>query len=152
MVEILTKENEKVLDESTKIIQTLDKSILEMTEKDEKLHDEVTNFMVEFWCSSDQSTENGNKVITSLGTTMQTEKEALPHYRYEIQVDNSKLNASVVFKDEKHQKDLATENNLTDKLAQKNEKAKVLLVKLNYTNKCLDDLKLEKTVIKSCVS
>ncbi|CAI9293756.1 unnamed protein product [Lactuca saligna] len=39
-----------------------------------------------------------------------------------------------------------------DKLDQKTEKSKVLLLKLNYANWHLDDLELEKTVLMSCVS
>lgn len=62
------------------------------------------------------------------------------------------INTFVVWKIGKLQKDLATEKNLMDKLAQKTEKEKVLLVKLTYANKHMDGLESEKTVLKSCVS
>ncbi|CAI9298949.1 unnamed protein product [Lactuca saligna] len=39
-----------------------------------------------------------------------------------------------------------------DQLAEKAQKAKVLSIKLQYTNKHMDDLKSEKTIIKICVS
>lgn len=83
-VEILIKENAKLLAESTKIIQESKKRISETTEKVEKLHDEVTKFMADFWRSSDENTEAINKVIAGLGSTLQIEKEALSRVRSEI--------------------------------------------------------------------
>lgn len=72
--------------------------------------------------------------------------------RSQIQVDNSALNIAIENKIEKLQADLATDNNLMDKLAQKTKKVKVLSVKLNYANRHLHDLGSEKIVLKSCVS
>lgn len=95
-IEMLTKVNEKVLEESTKAIQASEKTISETTAKVEKLHDEVMKFMVEFRCSSDENTENVNKVITSLVSTLQTKKEALSHVRSKIKLGNTELNTFVV--------------------------------------------------------
>lgn len=108
--------------------------------------------MADFRRSSDENTDTINKVIVGLGSTLRTEQEVLSHVRSEIKHDNTKLNTSVVSKIEQLQKDLAVENNLTDKLAQKTENAKILSFKLQYMNKHLDGLESEKTVIKSCVS
>lgn len=123
-----------------------------MTEKVEKLHNELTKFMADFERCSDENTEHVNKVIASLDCTLQTEKEALSSVRYKKQHDNSELNTYVVSNIDQLQKDLATKNNLMDKLAQKNEKAEVLSIKLTYANKHLDDLESKKTVRKSCFS
>lgn len=48
MVDMLTKENAKVLADSTRIIQASEKTIAETTEKVKKLHDDVTKFMADF--------------------------------------------------------------------------------------------------------
>lgn len=106
--------------------------------------------MADFQRSSDENTESINKVIAGLCSTLQAEKEALSCVCSEILVDNSRLNSYVLIKIEQLQKDLAMENTIMDKLAQKIEKAKVVSVKLNYTKKRLDDFESEKTVIKSC--
>lgn len=69
-----------------------------MTEKFEKLHSRVSKFMADFQSSADQNTKAGNEIITSLGATLQTEKEALSHVRGELKADNSNMNASIVSK------------------------------------------------------
>lgn len=152
MVEMITKGNEKSLEESTKEIQASEKTITEMTKKFVKLHAEVTKFRFDFQSSADQNTEVANKVITSLGTNLSTNREALSRLRGELKADNSELNASIISKIEQLQKDLAAENAIMDKLATKNEKSKVLSIKLNYVNKHLDDLETKKASIRSCVS
>ena len=48
MVEMLTKGNEKVFEDSTKEIQALEKTITDMNKKAEKLRAEVTMFMDDF--------------------------------------------------------------------------------------------------------
>lgn len=83
---------------------------------------------------------------------MKAEKEALSLIRTEIKVANAELTSIVASKIEKLQADLATENNLMDKLAEKIEKSKVLSVNLQYANERVDDLEFEKTVVKSCAS
>lgn len=108
--------------------------------------------MTEFKTSSDSNTKAVNKVIAEFRTSLQANKEALSLFLSEIKLDNIELNASIVSKIEKLQKDLVAENNLMDKLAENIQNAKVLSVKLQYTNKCVDDLESEKTVVKSCVS
>lgn len=105
--------------------------------------------MVDFQRSSYENTEALNKVIACVGSTLQTEKEALSCVRSEIQREYSELNTYGI---DKLQKDLSTENNLMNKPTQKTGKVKVLSVNLNYANKHLDDLESEKTVLKSCVS
>lgn len=80
-------------------------------------------FMADFRNSSDQSTTAANKVITSFGTTLPIEMEALSKVHSDIQTDNAELNTTIVLKIDQLQKDLATENNLMDQLALKTEKA-----------------------------
>lgn len=99
----------------------------------------------------DENTKGVSKVIISLGSTLQAEKEALSRVCSTIQLANSELNIGIESKIEKLQSDLVVENNLMDKLAQKTEKSKVLTLMLNYDNKHLDDLESEKAVVKSCV-
>lgn len=101
MVDMLTKENAKVLADSTRIIQASEKTIAETTEKVKKLHDDVTKFMADFWRSSDENTECVNNVIARLGSTLQIEKEAFSCVRSIIQVDNSELNIVIESKIEK---------------------------------------------------
>lgn len=97
-IKMITKENAKLLVESTNIIHESEKTISEMTEKVKKLHDEETKFMTEFRCYFDGNNENVNKVITRLGSTLQAEKKAISHVRSEIKLDNTKLKALVVSK------------------------------------------------------
>ena len=73
--------------------------------------------MVDFRRSSDKSTEAANKVITSLGSTLQTEKAVLSKVHTEIQVDNAELQTSITTQLDKLQEDLAIENLLIDKHA-----------------------------------
>lgn len=123
-----------------------------MIKKVEKLHAEVTKFMVDFQCSANQNIEAANKVITSLDTTLQTERESLSRIHGELKDDNFEMNAFIVSKIEKLQQDLVAQSVIMDKLAVKTEKAKVHSLKLNYANKHLDDLETEKEVIKSYLS
>lgn len=99
----------------------------------------------------DKNTNASSKFITGFRTSLQAEKKALSLVRYVIKQDNTRLNASIVSKIERLQKDLAVENNIMDKLAAKTEKAKVLSVKLHSTIKRLDDLESKRIVIKSSV-
>lgn len=107
--------------------------------------------MEEFQTSSDQNTTAANKVITSLATTLQLEKEALFKVRSDLKVDNAEMSASIVSKIEKLMEDLTTENNIMDQLAVKTKKAKVLSVKLSHANKQIGDLNTDNNVLKSCV-
>lgn len=108
--------------------------------------------MADFWKSSDENIESANKVVISLSSNLQVEKESFSHVRSEIKADSDELKTSIISKIEKLQVDIATENTIMDKLTQKSENVKFLSLKLNYTNKCLDDFESENTVIKSCVS
>lgn len=91
-------------------------------------------------------------MITSLSSTLHTEKEALSKVHSELKDDNMEMSASIVSKIEKLQAGLAIENQIMDKLAVKTEKAKVLSVQVAHANQQLDTLKTEKLVIKSCVA
>lgn len=53
------------------------KIVCEATKKVEKQVNDVTEFMLDFFRSSDKNIEAANKVITSLGMTLQTKKDAL---------------------------------------------------------------------------
>lgn len=149
--EMLTKENAKALAESTNATEASKKTIRDTTEQVAKINVEVTKFMSGFQSSSYLNTAAANKVITSLITSLQTKREALTRVRGEIKVENSELNSSNVSNIEQLQKDLVVENAIVDKLAENTEKAKVLSVKLHYTNKCLDDLKSDRIMFWSCI-
>lgn len=129
-VEMRTMANAKFLEDSTKTIHASEKILSETNEKLEKLLHNVRSFMAEFRSSTDSNTEAMNKVITRFWTSLKAKKEAFSIVFSKIKQDNIELNASVVSKIEKLQSDLAAENNLMDKLAEKTAKAKVLLVKL----------------------
>ena len=129
-VEMLTKGHAKVLEDLTKEIEVSKKTISETTEKVEKLHQHDTSFMVEFRTSDDINIEAMNKVIAGFQTSLHAKKEALSLVLSQIKLNNTEQNAYVVLKIEKLQKDLAAKNNIMDKLAEKTEKAKILLVKL----------------------
>lgn len=102
--------------------------------------------MANFRHSSDQNTIEANKVLTNLGTTLRSEKEALSRVHTDLRTDNAKMNASIVSKIEQLHNDLPAKNAIMDKLAQKTKKANVLSVKLHYKTKRLDDLESDKTI------
>lgn len=129
----------------------LRKQLLKRPKKSKKLHGDVIQFMVDFRKSSNENTSAVNKVIAGLDFTLQTEKESLWRVFSALRVDNSELNIAIESYIEKLQSDLAVENNLMDKLAQKTEKAKHLSLKLTYANKHVEDLELQKIILKSCV-
>ena len=72
---------------------------------------------------------NANEVISSLGSTIFTKKDALEKGRTGTQSNNSKINPSITSKIEKLHEDLAIENAIMDKIVVKTEKVKVLTVK-----------------------
>ena len=76
IIATFTKKHAKSLDASTKVVENSEKTIHEATEKVEKLVNEVTKFMVDFRWSLDKNTEATNKIITSLGSNLQTDKVA----------------------------------------------------------------------------
>lgn len=152
LIETLTKEHAKNLGNSTKAVENSEKTVRETTEKVEKLLSDVTQFMAEFQKSSDQNTAFANKVLTSLGTTLLTEKEVLSKVHSELRVDNAKMSAFIVSKIKNLQEDLATKNKLMDKLAIKTEKTKVLSLRLSQANKQINDHNYEKVVLKICVA
>ncbi|CAI9274748.1 unnamed protein product [Lactuca saligna] len=152
LIETLTKEHTNSPVASTKVVENLESTVREMTEKVEKLLANVTHFMEEFQSSSENNIATANKVITNIGYILQSEKEALYKVHSDLQVDNTKMNAFVVSKIEKLQVDLAIENALMDKLVVKTEKVKVLPVNLSHAKTQIDELKSERDVMKSGVA
>lgn len=63
IVEMLTKDNVKVLDDPTKVIKASEKSISESTTKVKKLYEDVTAFINEFRTTHDANTKFANKMI-----------------------------------------------------------------------------------------
>lgn len=106
----------------------------ETTEKVKKLLCEVTTFMGTFQNPFELSNTNANKVISSLGETLQTEKTALAKVRTEIKNDHAKLQTSITSKLDKLQEDLAIQKKIMDELVVKTKKGKVLSMKLSHAN------------------
>ncbi|CAI9263909.1 unnamed protein product [Lactuca saligna] len=102
--------------------------------------------------SFESNTTKANAVITSLGSTLRTEKDALEQVLTSIQSTNTEFQSSLSSKIEKLHEDFAMENKIMDDLAVKTEKVKVLYVKLNHANKRIEDLLSEKVVMKSCIT
>ncbi|KAI3701012.1 hypothetical protein L2E82_45654 [Cichorium intybus] len=152
MVEALTKANSKVLENSAKAIGNLEKLMTETTIKVEKLLQEVVTFIKDFRTSNDANTKSVNKVITGFWDSLKAEKEALSVLRADIKKENADLASSLNAKVEKLQQDLAMENQVMVQLAEKNQKVKVLYVKLKHASEQLDTVTNENAVIKSCVS
>ena len=84
--------------------------------------------------SCESNTAAANKVNSSLGSSLQTEKEPLKKIRTELHADNSEFQTSISSKIEKLQEDLATTNKIMDQVIVKTEKSKVLSVKLSNAN------------------
>ena len=96
IIEILTKSNVKVLEDSTQAIQASKKTILETIEKFEKLLQDFWSFMTDFRSTTNSNTEFMNKVIVGFPTSMQAKKEALFLVCFNIKQDTNDFNASFV--------------------------------------------------------
>lgn len=70
----------KALSASTKVVANFDKTVREITKKVKKLFADVTQFMEGFPSSYDKNTAVANKVITSHGSTLQTENKPCPNF------------------------------------------------------------------------
>nr|KAJ0188191.1 hypothetical protein LSAT_V11C900483250 [Lactuca sativa] len=123
---------ERVTEEHTANVSTLSKVVSDftdasksMTEKVDKLIADTIEFMEDYKNTYNANTMTANKAIK---------------------------NSSIAVKITKLQEDLAAENKITDALAIKEEKCKVLGNKLHYTTKQIDDLLAEKAVMRSCIS
>lgn len=90
--------------------------------------------MGNFRTSFETNTTKENQVITSLGSTLHTDKVALDMIRTDLQTDNTEFQTSISSKIEKLQEDLAMENKIMDELPLKIEKLNVMSVKLTYVN------------------
>ena len=98
------------------------------------------------------NTAKENAVVTSLGTIFRTEKDALEKVCTGIQSDNTEFHTSISSEIAKLHEDLTLENKITDEIAIKTEKAKVLSIKLTHANKHFDNLLSEKAGMKSCIA
>ncbi|CAI9288824.1 unnamed protein product [Lactuca saligna] len=93
-----------------------------------------------------------NEVISSLRSTLCTEKAKLEEVRTGLQVDTSEFNTSISSKIQKLQDDLSIEIKIIDALVVKTEKVKVLTIKLENDEKQINELLSKRAVVKSWVA
>ncbi|CAI9260277.1 unnamed protein product [Lactuca saligna] len=107
------------------------KSFLETLTKEHSANLEKMNKAVDLfvYSSFESNTAKTNEVISSLGSTLKTEKEKLEVVCTSLQTDYVEFNSSIISKIIKLQDDLAMERKIMDALAIKTEKVKVLIVK-----------------------
>lgn len=100
-LETVTIEHASKLAKTNKFVEDSQHTFKDSTEKVEKLLSDVQTLMGEFKVPSESNTATVNKVITSLGTSLQTKNYALKKVRTEIQVYNSEFQTSISSKIEK---------------------------------------------------
>lgn len=133
-LETLTKEHASNLSITNKHIADSTQTCKEMAKKVAKLISDAQTFICNFHTSYESNTAKANPLISSLGTSLQTKKDALEKARIGIQSDNTEFHTSISSKIDKLQADFAHENKIMDERAVKTEQAKVLSVKLTHEN------------------
>ncbi|CAI9293820.1 unnamed protein product [Lactuca saligna] len=123
-----------------------------MTEKVDKLIYDAQVFMEIFQQSFDSNTAASNEVISSLSTSLNSERAKFQDICNGLKDDYDKFQSSITSQLSKLKGDLEMERKVMDALAIKTEKVKTLSVKLEQFEKQVQDLLLEKAVIKSCIT
>lgn len=148
-MEMLTSTNSKLIEESTRAVQALDRKITEVLNKVLLLQSKVKEFMADFRASSDKSTIDMNKVIDAFDSSLKADREALSMIHVDIKLENVDLNSTITTQLDNLKLDLAIENKIMDALGQNTQKAKVVTEKLKHAKLEVARLQDEKFSIKA---
>ncbi|CAI9295633.1 unnamed protein product [Lactuca saligna] len=121
------------------------KSLLETLMKEHSTNLEKMNKVVD-------ASAKANEVISSLGSTLKTEKEKLQEVCTGLKSDHDEFQSSISLQIYKLQDDLIMEREIMDALAVKTKKVKVLTVKLENVEKQVNDLLSEMETMKSYIT
>ncbi|CAI9289761.1 unnamed protein product [Lactuca saligna] len=100
----------------------------------------------------ESNTAKANEVISSLGSSLKTEKVKLQEVHTSPKSNHAELKSSISSQLSRHQDDLAMERKIMDALEAKTEKVKVLTIKLENAEKQVNSLLSEKAVMKSYIT
>ncbi|CAI9282553.1 unnamed protein product [Lactuca saligna] len=129
--ETLTKEHSAKLEKTNKVVDASASVCNDTTEKVDKLITNPRLFMEKFQSSFECNTIKANEVISSLGSTLKTEKAKLEQVRCGPQTDNVELNSFILSKITKLQDELAAENKIMDALVVNTKKLRLVFAMLH---------------------
>ncbi|CAI9282769.1 unnamed protein product [Lactuca saligna] len=122
------------------------------TEKIDKLITDAMVFMEKFQSFFESNTTKVNEVISSLGSTLKTEKAKLQEVCTGLTTNHAQFNTSISSQISKLHDDLKMESTIRDTFAVKTENVNVLKVKLENAEKQVNDLLSEKETMKSYIA
>ncbi|CAI9288598.1 unnamed protein product [Lactuca saligna] len=150
LLETLTKEHSTNLEKMNKGVDDTATVCNNTTEKVDKVIFDATAFMNNFQTSFESNTAKANEAISNLGSSLKAEREKFQEVRTGIKNDHDEFKSSISSQISKLRDDLAMESKIMDSLTIKNEKVKVLFVKLEQAEKQVKDLLSKRAVMKIC--
>ncbi|KAL7616230.1 hypothetical protein Lser_V15G04372 [Lactuca serriola] len=152
VLDTFVKEHVATLDKANKAVESSTQSCLQATEKVDKLIFDIKTFITEINPAAENNATNENDAIVNLNTSLQKERESIVKLRADIYTNNSAFQESISSRISKFQEDMAVESKIMDQLAIRTTQLKTQSVKLKHAQQELEELKFERTGIKSCVS
>ncbi|CAH1453517.1 unnamed protein product [Lactuca virosa] len=108
--------------------------------------------MENFQTTFNSNTTAANEALKSLGSLFKSEKAKLQESRTGLKTDHEAFQTSISSQITKLQDELANESNIKDSLSLKTEEVKVLSVKLDTSEKHVNDLLSQRAVMRSCIT
>ncbi|CAI9298790.1 unnamed protein product [Lactuca saligna] len=152
LLETLTKEHSANLEKMNKPVEASATVCNNTTEKVDKLITNPRVFMEKFQRSFESNTMKVNEVISSLGSTLKTEKAKLQEVRTGLKTGHDQFNSSISAQISKLQYGLDMKRKIAVVLTIKTEKVKVLTIKHENAEKQVNDLLSENAATKSCIA
>ncbi|CAI9285847.1 unnamed protein product [Lactuca saligna] len=121
-LETLNKEHTANLDKTNKVVDESANFCKETTQKVDKQISDARSFMSTFQNSFETNTAKANAMITSLGSTLRTEKDHIENVCTGIKTNNTEFHSSISSKIDKLHEDLAIKNKIMHKLPIKTKK------------------------------
>ncbi|CAI9293790.1 unnamed protein product [Lactuca saligna] len=118
------------------------------TEKVDKLIFETTTFMENFRTTFDSNSTKANESLQSLGSLFKTKKGI----RMGLKSDHEAFQIAISSQLTKIQAELAMESKIMDSFPLKTERVKVLTINLEHVEKQVNDMIIERAVMKICIS
>ncbi|CAH1440254.1 unnamed protein product [Lactuca virosa] len=103
--------------------------------------------MENFQTTFNSNTTAANEALKSLGSLVKTEKKELQEIRTGLKTDHEAFQTSISSQISKLQDELAKESTLKDSLSLKMEEVKMLTVKLDTSEKQVNDLLSKRAVM-----
>lgn len=135
LLENLTKDHSTNIEKMNKAVDDSVSVCNNTTENVDKIITNAMLFMEKIQRSFESNTAKANELISSLGSTLKTEKAKLQEFRSSLKSDYDEFQSSISSQISKLQDDLAMESKIMDALAVNIENMQVLTVKLDNAKK-----------------